>query len=153
MMMGKKKSKMQLNCLGAFHGFGWHWVYFLTRGLYGAMFWILFKIEVTAHRYLDVAKQCLHRGKSICLPCAALPAWGWGVHKELGKDKTSTADTDWSKGCPVSCGIMLSSKSCGEKTRRGNMENDGICLLGKLLTSHDHLCPKWLVCFWNQVVT
>lgn len=38
-------------------GFGWDWVDFLCRGLYGAVFWILHKISVD-HRYLT-ALRCV----------------------------------------------------------------------------------------------
>lgn len=113
------RSKVRLNCSGAFHVFSWHGVNFLSCMM--LCFGFLLKIKVAVHQYLDVVKQCLHRGKSISPPHAALPAWGWGVHKELGRDKTRTADPDWPNGCSVLCGIMLRNKSCGEKWGGGTL--------------------------------
>lgn len=32
------------------------------------------------------------------------------MHKELGWDRASTTDSNWSKGCPTPCSIMLNNK-------------------------------------------
>jgi len=35
------------------------------------------------------------------------------ANRELGGDRTGTADPEWPKGCPMPCGVMLSNKRWG----------------------------------------
>jgi len=43
----------------------------------------------------------LYRSKDISASCPVLPVRGLGEHKELGGDRTRTADLNWMKGYSI----------------------------------------------------
>lgn len=69
---------------------------------------------------LVVAEQCLHQLMDFPAPHTALPASRLGVHKELGRDTTMTADPNWPRGYPTPYGITLNNKKRGSQPGRDN---------------------------------
>lgn len=58
------------------------------------------------------------------------PVRGLKVHKELGRDRTWTADPDWPKGYSITYGVMLNNKT------RGTGQGVGCCCSGTSSVVH-----------------
>lgn len=61
---------------------------------------------------LAVAEWCLHRAKDISASHKALPHGAEGA-QGVGRDRTRTADLNWTKGFLIPHGITLNNKSWG----------------------------------------
>lgn len=80
-----------------------------------------FVSRMVCYREVTVnAERHLHRVKGASAAHAATPMRSLGVHEDLGWDTARTSDTNWPKGCSVSC-CTVSNKSWGKKAE-GNSE-------------------------------
>lgn len=69
--------------------------------------------------FYTVSEQCLWRAKDSSASHAAPTRRRLGVHKELGEDRTRTADPHWPKGCTHPKGRHTQQEKLVEKRRKG----------------------------------
>lgn len=67
------------------------------------------------------------------------------VHKELGGDRTRTADPDWTKGCPIPYGVMLNHKTGGAGRGVCCCLETGWASVSWLVVSN---CVEYQICFF-----
>jgi len=64
------------------------------------------KTALITHHILIVAEQCYAKPRTFSVSCTTLTATGQEKPRELGGDRTRTADLNWPKGYSVIYKIM-----------------------------------------------
>jgi len=97
------------------------------------------KKALLIHQCFSCCRALLHKIKDVSASHTALPAKSLGMHKELGGDRTGTADPNWPKECSIPFHIMLHNKS-GDVDQRDRCYS---CIVQRLFCLFYHSFPSY----------
>lgn len=103
---------------------------FFTVASVASCFGFRMGIMLTTQRCFSCCRAVLHRIDYVSASGAAPSEGALKVHKELGRDRTWTADPDWPKGYSTTYGVMLNNKT------RGTGQGVGCCCSGTSSVIH-----------------